>query len=115
MAAPAAVPETAASIDVMREAHEEGLPVMRPLLLEFPEDQAAWSVDDAYLFGPDLLVAPVLDRGRDGPYGVPPGGRALDGRVDGEDVRGRRGRDGRRPAGPHPAVPAGRGAAAGGR
>ncbi|MGW1068521.1 glycoside hydrolase family 31 protein [Streptomyces aureus] len=50
-------------LDVMREAHEEGLPVMRPLLLEFPGDQAAWSVDDAYLLGPDLLVAPVLTAG----------------------------------------------------
>lgn len=50
-------------LDVMREAHEEGLPVMRPLLLEFPGDQAAWSVDDAYLLGRDLLVAPVLTAG----------------------------------------------------
>ncbi|MFF0000422.1 glycoside hydrolase family 31 protein [Streptomyces avermitilis] len=50
-------------LDVMRAAHEEGLPVMRPLFLEFPEDRAAWSVDDAYLFGPDLLVAPVLTAG----------------------------------------------------
>ncbi|MDT0439926.1 MULTISPECIES: glycoside hydrolase family 31 protein [Streptomyces] len=50
-------------LDVMRQAHEEGLPVMRPLFLEFPGDAAAWSVDDAYLFGPDLLVAPVLDAG----------------------------------------------------
>ncbi|GAA2655736.1 glycoside hydrolase family 31 protein [Streptomyces vastus] len=50
-------------LDVMRAAHEEGLPVMRPLFLEFPEDQATWSVDDAYLFGPDLLVAPVLTAG----------------------------------------------------
>lgn len=47
----------------MREAHEEGLPVMRPLFLEFPDDPAAWSVDDAYLFGRDLLVAPVLTAG----------------------------------------------------
>ncbi|NMI61378.1 glycoside hydrolase family 31 protein [Streptomyces sp. RLB3-17] len=50
-------------LDVMREAHEEGLPVMRPLFLEFPEDHAAWSVDDSYLFGSDLLVAPVLTAG----------------------------------------------------
>ncbi|MGY5013896.1 glycoside hydrolase family 31 protein [Streptomyces sp. 900105755] len=48
---------------VMREAHEEGLPVLRPLFLEFPGDQAAWTVDDAYLFGRDLLVAPVLTAG----------------------------------------------------
>ncbi|MFJ9156830.1 TIM-barrel domain-containing protein [Streptomyces griseoviridis] len=50
-------------LDVMRQAHEEGLPVMRPLFLEFPGDPAAWSVDDAYLLGPDLLVAPVLEAG----------------------------------------------------
>jgi alpha-D-xyloside xylohydrolase len=50
-------------LDVMRAAHEEGLPVMRPLFLEFPDDPAAWSVDDSYLFGPDLLVAPVLTAG----------------------------------------------------
>ncbi|MET8100513.1 glycoside hydrolase family 31 protein [Streptomyces sp. NPDC005236] len=50
-------------LDVMRQAHEEGLPVMRPLFLEFPGDRAAWSVDDAYLLGPDLLVAPVLTAG----------------------------------------------------
>jgi alpha-D-xyloside xylohydrolase len=50
-------------LEVMREAHERGLPVMRPLFLEFPEDQAAWSVDDAYLFGRDVLVAPVLTAG----------------------------------------------------
>jgi alpha-D-xyloside xylohydrolase len=48
---------------VMREAHEQGLPVMRPLFLEFPGDERAWSVDDAYLFGPDVLVAPVLEAG----------------------------------------------------
>ncbi|PQM24531.1 family 31 glucosidase [Streptomyces xinghaiensis] len=47
----------------MRTAHEEGLPPMRPLFLEFPEDPATWSVGDAYLFGPDLLVAPVLTAG----------------------------------------------------
>ena len=34
---------------------------MRPLFLEFPDDPGAWEVADAYLFGPDLLVAPVLE------------------------------------------------------
>ncbi|NGO71683.1 glycoside hydrolase family 31 protein [Streptomyces sp. SB3404] len=50
-------------LDAMRAAHEEGLPVMRPLLLAFPDDPAAWEVADAYLFGPDLLAAPVLEAG----------------------------------------------------
>jgi alpha-D-xyloside xylohydrolase len=48
---------------VMREAHETGLPPIRPYLLEFPEDPKSWTVDDAYLFGRDLLVAPVLEAG----------------------------------------------------
>jgi alpha-D-xyloside xylohydrolase len=63
----------------MREAHEEGLPVMRPLFLEFPDDRAAWSVDDAYLFGPDLLVAPVLEAGAtDRTVHLPAGARWTD-------------------------------------
>jgi alpha-D-xyloside xylohydrolase len=40
-----------------------GLPLMRPLLLEFPDDEAAWGIEDQFLFGPDLLVAPVLEAG----------------------------------------------------
>ena len=50
-------------LEVMREAHETGVPPLRPYLLEFPEDPKAWTVDDAYLFGRDLLVAPVLEAG----------------------------------------------------
>jgi alpha-D-xyloside xylohydrolase len=44
----------------MRVAHETGVPPMRPLFVDFPADPAAWDVDDAFLLGPDLLVAPVL-------------------------------------------------------
>jgi alpha-D-xyloside xylohydrolase len=47
----------------MRAAHECGRPPMRPLFFDFPADERAWSVDDAFLFGPDVLVAPVLERG----------------------------------------------------
>jgi alpha-D-xyloside xylohydrolase len=47
----------------MRAAAETGLPPMRPLLVDFPGDPAAWDVSDAYMFGPDLLVAPVLEAG----------------------------------------------------
>jgi alpha-D-xyloside xylohydrolase len=45
------------------EARDSGLPVMRPLLLEFPEDRAAADLWDQYLYGPGLLVAPVLRAG----------------------------------------------------
>jgi alpha-D-xyloside xylohydrolase len=40
-----------------------GDPVMRPLFYDFPDDAHSWDVADAYLFGPDLLVAPVLEPG----------------------------------------------------
>ena len=45
------------------EAAEHGVPVMRPLALEFPDDPTAWTVDTQYLLGPALLVAPVLEEG----------------------------------------------------
>ncbi len=48
---------------VMRDAHESGAPVMRPLFYDFPADQAAWQVEDSYMFGPDLLVSPVMEPG----------------------------------------------------
>ena len=49
--------------EVMREASENGSPVMRPLFYEFPSDEACWSCEDAYMFGPKYLVAPVLYEG----------------------------------------------------
>lgn len=45
---------------IMEEAHEKGTPAMRPLFYDFPEDEKAWEIEDEYMFGPDLLVAPVL-------------------------------------------------------
>jgi len=42
-----------------RNVSAEGVPTMRPLWYEFPEDPAAYGVDDQYLLGPDFLVAPV--------------------------------------------------------
>jgi len=44
----------------MRVAHEKGTPVMRPLFYDYPQDPQAWTIEDQYLFGPDILVAPVL-------------------------------------------------------
>jgi len=48
---------------LMRQAHLSGTPVVRGLFYEFPDDPRAWDRADEYLFGPDLLVAPVLDPG----------------------------------------------------
>jgi alpha-D-xyloside xylohydrolase len=48
---------------LMKEAHEKGTPVMRPLFYDFPKDKQCWEITDQYMFGPDLLVAPVLYEG----------------------------------------------------
>ena len=48
---------------LMQAAHQHGTPDMRPLFYEFPADRHSWEVGDEYLFGPDLLVAPVMEAG----------------------------------------------------
>jgi alpha-D-xyloside xylohydrolase len=50
-------------MDQMRLAQQKGIPPMRPLFFDFWQDETACKVEDAYLFGPDLLVAPVLEEG----------------------------------------------------
>ena len=44
----------------MREASLTGVPAMRPLMLDYPADEGTYGIDDEFLFGSDLLVAPVL-------------------------------------------------------
>lgn len=48
---------------LMRAAHEHGDPLMRPMFYDFPDDVRCWTVDDQYMFGPDLLVSPVTAAG----------------------------------------------------
>jgi len=47
----------------MKEAHTKGTPPMRPLFYDFPDDSKAWDIEDEFMFGPDILVAPVLYEG----------------------------------------------------
>jgi len=47
----------------MRLAQEKGVPPMRPLFFDFPNDETCWTVEDQFMLGPDLLVAPVLHEG----------------------------------------------------
>ncbi len=49
--------------DVFRQASVSGLPIARPLVLEFQGDQATWELDDQFLVGDALLAAPVLSEG----------------------------------------------------
>ena len=49
---------------VMEEAHELGRPVMRPMFYEFPEQECCWDMREQYMFGSDILVAPVLYEGQ---------------------------------------------------
>jgi alpha-D-xyloside xylohydrolase len=49
--------------ELMRGAHEHGTPVIRPLFYDFWEDNTAWEIEDAYMFGGDVLVAPILFAG----------------------------------------------------
>lgn len=48
---------------LMEAAHEKGTPVMRTLFYEFPEDKECWDIEDQYMYGPDYLVAPILEQG----------------------------------------------------
>lgn len=49
---------------LMQEAHQPGDPVMRPLFYHYPQQPESWQVEDQYLLGRDLLVAPVLHAGQ---------------------------------------------------
>ncbi|KAI5468126.1 glycosyl hydrolases family 31-domain-containing protein [Mariannaea sp. PMI_226] len=48
---------------LMREAHQNGSPIMRPLFYEFPRDEKSWNVSTQYMYGDKYLVCPVLDAG----------------------------------------------------
>ena len=50
-----------------KQCTENGWPMQRALLLEFPDDPGAWLIEDEYMFGENLLVAPLMEEttGRD--------------------------------------------------
>jgi alpha-D-xyloside xylohydrolase len=48
--------------------------MLRALLLEYPEDPTSWLIEDEYLFGGDLLVAPLLEDTPERDLYLPPGG-----------------------------------------
>ena len=46
---------------LMAEAHETGAPVMRTMFYEFPEDTRTWELDTQYMYGSDILAAPIVE------------------------------------------------------
>nr|XP_028587297.1 sucrase-isomaltase, intestinal [Podarcis muralis] len=46
---------------LLYEAHDHGSTVVRPLLHEFTDDRTTWDIDRQFLWGPALLISPVLD------------------------------------------------------
>ncbi len=73
----------------MLQAHETGAPVMRPMFFEFPGDETCWNIEDEYMLGGSLLVAPVMRAGQHSrPVYLPEGlWKPLEG---GADVQGGR-------------------------
>ncbi|WP_221030184.1 alpha-xylosidase [Actomonas aquatica] len=58
---------------VAHEAHETGVPMMRAMVLEFPEDPGCDTLDRQYMLGDRVLVAPVLTESGETTYYLPPG------------------------------------------
>lgn len=52
-------------IQEAKECVKTGLPMVRALLIEYPEDPAVWQIDDQYLFGSDIMVAPMMEETSD--------------------------------------------------
>jgi len=50
-------------LEQARLVSEKGLPMMRPLFFDYPADEECWKVEDEFLFGADLIVAPVTTSG----------------------------------------------------
>ena len=61
-----------------KDSSEHGLPMLRALLLEFPEDPGAWLVEDEYMYGSGILVAPLLHEGATGRAVYLPAGTWID-------------------------------------
>ena len=59
--------------EAARTAHAEGVPMMRAMVLEFPDDPGCAHLERQYMLGPDLLVAPVFSDEGDVAYYVPEG------------------------------------------
>jgi alpha-D-xyloside xylohydrolase len=56
-----------------KDSSARGFPLVRPLFFEYPNDPGSWNMDDQYMFGSDLLVAPMFENGERRRVYLPPG------------------------------------------
>lgn len=56
-----------------KDSSARGFPMVRPLFFDYPNDPGSWNIEDEYLFGSDLLVAPMFESGAQRKVYVPPG------------------------------------------
>lgn len=56
-----------------RESSDHGFPMLRTLFFEYPDDPTCWFIDDQFMFGSDLLVAPLFEEGDMRVVYIPPG------------------------------------------
>lgn len=61
-------------------ASSDGTPVMRPMFFDFPSDERCYSLDDQYMFGSDILFAPIVNQGQTVRSVYLPEGEWVDGR-----------------------------------
>ncbi len=55
------------------DSSAHGYPMLRTLFFEYPDDPTSWLIDDQYMFGSDLLVAPLIEPGNSRKVYLPPG------------------------------------------
>ncbi len=56
-----------------KDSSAHGYPMLRTLFFEYPTDETAWTIDDEYMFGSNLLVAPLMESANSRKVYLPPG------------------------------------------
>lgn len=61
-----------------KDSSNKGFPMLRTLFFEFPNDKTAWTIEDEYMFGESLLVAPIFEDGKNSRQVYLPNGDWID-------------------------------------